>query len=385
MTAATEAERRRLHDTFAALCRVASPSGSERACADLVAQRLGAAGLDVSEDGAGAVLGGDCGNLLARVPGSGEDSILLCAHLDTVPVAAAIEPVLSDGYWENANAAILGADNKAAVAVLLVLAERLAATPARLGVELLFTVGEELALAGAKEFEAGVLRSRVGFAFDSAAPVGGVVVSSPTHYRVDAELHGVAAHAGLRPENGRSAILAAARAIAGMRLGRIDSDSTANIGVIDGGSAANVVPERCRVVGEARSLDAERAERLASEIVECLADAANDPECECDLDVSMQREFDGYRVRASSPELGLAFDALRDCGFDPKPIASGGGSDANALRARGLAVLNLANGTERNHEPTERVAAGALESVLDVAFALVERAGAAVGAASAVA
>jgi tripeptide aminopeptidase len=374
VTAATEAERRRLQETFAALCRIPSPSGSERRCAEMVVERLQAAGLEVSEDAAAGTLGGDCGNLLTRIPGSGEETILLCAHLDTVPVDAAIEPVLRDGMWENANEAILGADNKAAVAVLLVLAERLAAAPAGVGIELLFTVGEERALSGAREFEAGVLRSRVGFAFDSAAPVGGVVVSSPTHYRVAAELHGVAAHAGLRPENGRSAILAAARAITGMRLGRIDSDSTANIGVIDGGSATNVVPDRCRVLGEARSLDPERAERLASEIVECLTDAANDPECECDLDVTMEREFEGYRVRASNPELDLAFAALRDCGFEPQPTVSGGGSDANALRARGIAVLNLANGTERNHEPSERVAAAALESVLDVAFALIARA-----------
>ena len=140
-----------------------------------------------------------------------------------------------------------------------------------------------------------------------------------------------------------------------MRLGRIDSHTTANIGLISGGSAANVVPERCRIVGEARSLEAARAEQLASELVECLTDAANDPECECDLDVTLEREFEGYRVRPSSVEVELAFDALRDCGHEPVATTSGGGSDANALRARGLAVLNLANGTERNHEPGERV------------------------------
>jgi len=160
-----------------------------------------------------------------------------------------------------------------------------------------------------------------------------------------------------------------------MRLGRIDSHTTANIGLISGGSAANVVPERCRIVGEARSLEAARAEQLASELVECLTDAANDPECECDLDVTLERQFEGYRVRPSSVEVALAFDALRDCGHDPAPTTSGGGSDANALRSRGLAVLNLANGTERNHEPGERVSTSALEAILDVAFALVERAG----------
>jgi tripeptide aminopeptidase len=371
VTAAAEAERRRLHETFAALCRIASPSRHERACADAVTAELCGLGLGVTEDSAGSVFGGDCGNLLARIPGRGERSILFCAHLDTVPLAAPVDPVVRDGAWLNANDGILGADNKVAVATLLVLARRLVATPAAVGVELLFTVGEELALAGAREFETSLLRSSVGFTFDSATPIGGVVVGSPTHYRVAAELRGVAAHAGVRPEQGRSAIVAAARAIANMRLGRIDSHTTANIGTISGGSAANVVPDRCSVVGETRSLESARAEQMASELVECLTDAANDPECECDLDVTVQRDFEGYRVRASNPEVAMAFDALRACGHEPTPITSGGGSDANALRAHGLPVLNLANGTERNHEPGERVATLALEGILDVAFAIV--------------
>jgi tripeptide aminopeptidase len=145
------------------------------------------------------------------------------------------------------------------------------------------------------------------------------------------------------------------------------------VGTIEGGSAANVVPDRCRVSGEVRSLDAARAEQLASELAECFTDAANDPECECDLDVSLERQFDGYRVRPSSPEVALAFDALRDCGFEPSPIITGGGSDVNVLRSRGIAALNIANGTERNHEPGERVSTAALEAILDVALALVER------------
>ena len=375
MSAASAAERERLHRTFAALCRIESPSGRERACADAVSAHLRGLGVEVVEDGAGALVGGDCGNLLARVPGTGERWLLLCAHLDTVPVAAPIEPVVVEGAWENANEAILGADDKVAVATMLTVAERLVAAPAAVGVELLFTVGEELALRGAKEFETGVLHSTVGYTFDSAMPVGGVVVASPTYYRIAAELRGLAAHAGLRPEQGRSAILAASRAIAGMRLGRLDAATTANIGTIAGGSAVNVVPDLCRLAGEVRSLDAPRAEQLASDIAGALADAAADPECECDLDVAIERLFDGYRVRATSPEVALAYAALRDCGVEPAAIVTGGGSDANVLRARGLGVLNLANGTERNHEPGERVATASLEAILDVAFALVARAG----------
>jgi tripeptide aminopeptidase len=371
-----EAQRRRLADRFAALCRVYSPSRSERGCAEIVRAELTELGIEVVEDGAGAALGGDCGNLLARLPGAGEGSVLFCAHLDTVPATAPIEPVLIDGGWENANEAILGADNKAAVAVLLELAQLLVEEPAEAAVELLFTVSEEIGLLGAKEFQSGVLRSPVGYTFDAPLPIGTVIVSSPTYYRVSAELRGVAAHAGVSPEDGRSAILAAARGISQMRLGRLDRETTANIGIIAGGSAANVVPDRCTVVGEARSLDPARAEEVASSLVACLADAANDPECECDLDVRIEREFDGYRVRGSAPELTLATAALRGCGYEPELVFSGGGSDVNALRAKGCAVLNLGNGTERAHETTERVASAALEGTLDLALALVTEAGA---------
>jgi tripeptide aminopeptidase len=207
-------------------------------------------------------------------------------------------------------------------------------------------------------------------------PLGGVVVASPAYYRVAAELRGLASHAGVSPEQGRSAILAAARGIARMQLGRIDGETTANIGTIEGGSAPNVIPDRCRVVGEARSIDGGRAQEVASAMVAALADAANDPECECDLDATVERECDGYRVRPSAPELVLVGDALRDLGLEPRLAASGGASDANALRAKGCAVLNLGNGTEHPHEPTERVSVEALEGTLDLAIALVERAGA---------
>jgi tripeptide aminopeptidase len=129
------------------------------------------------------------------------------------------------------------------------------------------------------------------------------------------------------------------------------------------------------VVAEARSLDAARAEEIASTLIACLADAANDPECECDLDVKLEREFDGYRVSASAPELVLVNNALRDLGYEPRPTPSGGGSDVNALRSKGCAVLNLGNGSERPHEPTERVSVAALEGTLELAIALVASAG----------
>jgi tripeptide aminopeptidase len=372
--AADELQRRYLNDIFAELCRIASPFGHERACAERVCAELRALGIDVQEDDAAAIAGCDSGNLLARIPGQsageGRPCVLLCAHLDTVPSDAPIEPVVREGYWENAEDGILGADNKAAVAVLLAFARHIRRTGAPLDIELLFTVGEENALAGARAFDVTKLRSRFGYVFDHASPIGEVVLSSPSHYRLQADFNGRAAHAGVRPQEGRSAILAAARAIADMRLGRIDEQSTANVGTIAGGSAMNVVPERCAVLAEVRSHDDARAEELLGELIDCVHEAANLPECECDVDIAVQRTFQAYRIAAGTPAVRAAERALRACGHEPVRVHSGGASDANALCSRGLPVVNLANGTEHNHEPRERVAVAALEAMLDVALAL---------------
>ena len=382
---ADELERRYLNDIFAELCRIESPSGRERACAERVAGELRALGIEVHEDDAAQAAGSDCGNLLARIPGGGggeRPCVLLCAHLDTVPPQAPIEPVVREGFWENAHAGILGADNKAAVAVLLALARRVYREGAAVDLELLFTVGEEVCLAGARAFDTGQLRSPFGYAFDHATPIGEIVLATPSHYRLQATFTGAAAHAGVRPEEGRNAILAAARAVADMRLGRIDAESTANVGTIAGGSAINVVPERCVVVAEVRSQHEQRATELVAELVDCVHEAANLPECECDVDIALSRTFEAYRIAPTSPAVRAAEQALRACGHEPAHVHSGGASDANALTASGLAVVNLANGTERNHEPGERVAVAALEGMLDVALALPQAVASVLGAAA---
>jgi tripeptide aminopeptidase len=368
-------ERHALGELFAELCRIESPSGRERACADRVAAELRALGLNVEEDGAGPLVGSDCGNLLARLPsagGSDAGGVLMCAHLDTVPLLAPVDPVCEDGVWTNRNEAILGADNKSAVANLLVLARHCVAEPPPVAVELLFTVNEEQGLRGAHAFDVARLRSKFGYAFDHATPIGEVVVASPTYHRVMGDFHGLAAHAGLRPETGRSAIHAAARAIAAMPLGRIDAETTANVGVIAGGTAPNVVPERCRVEGEVRSLGEEAAEALVQELVDHLHDGAN--AIGCDLDVTLERVFGGYRTRSGAPQVQAAEAALRACGHTPRQIVTGGGSDANAFEAAGFPCVNLANGTERNHQPDERVSVAALEGTLDVMLALLDTA-----------
>jgi tripeptide aminopeptidase len=380
----SELERRYLNGTFAELCRIDSPSGHERACAERVIAELRALGVKVQEDDAGPTVRSDCGNLLAFVScdrsGGSEQSaeqggsLLLCAHLDTVPPQAPVEPVLLDGSWENANDGILGADNKAAIAVLLTLARHVRREGAPVDVELLFTVGEEVALAGARAFDASRLNSNYGFVFDHATPIGEIVIESPTHFRIDACFHGAAAHAGICPEDGRSAILAAARAIASMQLGRLDRGTTVNVGTISGGSAMNVVAEDCKLVLEARALGDQRAEDVVAEIVDRLHQAANVPDCDCDVNISVQRTFSGYKLPPALRPVRVAEQALRACGYEPVHISSGGGSDANALIAQGFPTVNLANGTERAHEPGESVSALALEEMLDVALALLDEA-----------
>ena len=374
MRPASDVERRRLNDTFARLCATPSPFGAERACAEAVARELRGMGISVEEDGAAAEAGAECGNLLARIPGRGERTIMLCAHLDTVPEDGAIEPVLDDGAWVSAGDTILGADNKAAVAVILELARRCAVESSPVSLELLFTVSEENALAGAKAFDVATLRSDWGYVFDHASPIGEIIVASPTYYRLEASFRGAAAHAGIRPEDGRSAIQAAARAIGAMALGRIDAETTANVGSISGGQpgGTNIVPERCRIGGEARSLDSAKAERTVAELIEHVHDAANTPHCCCDVDVTTARLFEGYRHAANAPAVLAAERALGALGYSTTRRSTGGGSDANAFEAAGLHCTNLANGTEYNHESRERVSVAALEGMLDVTFALLD-------------
>jgi tripeptide aminopeptidase len=368
---ASDRERERLVADFIRFCEIESPSGRERAMADAVAAELRELGLDVEEDDSGPETGSDAGNILARVPGPGEGgrALLLCAHIDTVPLDAPVEVAREDGVLSNRHEAILGADNKAAVATVLGAARRLLRDGSPLELELLFTTSEERALRGAKAFDGSRLRSEFGFVFDHASPIGELVVASPTYYRLEARFRGQAAHAGIRPEAGRNAIAAASRAIAAMRIGRLDGETTANVGRIEGGTSANVVAERCTVELEARSLDDARAGEVVSEMVDAAAEAASD--ADCDVETTVERMFRGYRLPRSAPPVEAAAAALRRTGIEPTYIATGGGSDANAFIAAGLPVVNVANGTERNHQPDESVTVDALETMLDVTLAIV--------------
>jgi tripeptide aminopeptidase len=370
LNSGSDLERRRVLEDFVRYCQIESVSRREREMADAVAHDLRELGLEVEEDDTGAETGSDAGNLLARLAGpEGARTILLCAHLDTVPLDAPVEVVEEEGVVRNRNEAILGADNKAAVATIVGAARRFASDGPPVSLELLFTTCEELALRGAKAFDRNRLAADFGFVFDHASPIGELIVAAPTYYRIEANIHGTAAHAGIRPEDGRNAIAAAAHGVASMRLGRVDAESTANVGRIEGGTASNVVAERCRVELEARSLDNARAGVVVGEMVDALSEAASD--AECDIETSVERLFRGYRLQRTAPAVEVAAAALRHAGIEPAYVPTGGGSDANALIAAGLPMLNVANGTERNHQPDESVTVDALERMLDVTVGIV--------------
>jgi tripeptide aminopeptidase len=362
----------RLYDTFARLCEIRSPTGEEREVADTLAAELRAIGLEVEEDDAAGPAEAGAGNLLARVPGERDEYVMFCAHIDTVPHQGRVEVVNDEGIFRSAGETILGADNKAAVAVFMELTRRGVEKVPPVGIELLLTVAEEQGLRGAKAFDIDKLRAPIGYVLDHAGPVGEVIVATPTQQKILADFVGVEAHAGVRPEDGSSAIEAAAAAIGRMDLGRLDAGTTANVGLIRGGTSGNVVPGHCGIHAEARSLDAGRAADVAGQIADACAWGAS--EFGCDVDVRVEELFRGYKVPSSSAALGLAEESLRGAGVEPRRESIGGGSDANVFRLAGFDSVLLANGPDGVHTAAEHVAAADLDKMLEVCEGILARA-----------
>src|SRR5436309_877828 len=360
---------------FLELAALPSPSGEERAVADRVLDYLGAVGLEASEDDAGARIGSSMGNILCALERNGDTPglpLFFCAHLDTVPPEGPIEPVVGeDEIVRNAAGTILGADNKAAVASMLEAVARVVEDGrAHAGVELLFTPKEEVGLVGASAFDESRLEAKVGYVYDHAGPIGEVILGAPYQRKLDVHFHGRAAHAGMYPEEGRSAIFAAARAIADLRVGRLDDETTANVGQIQGGTARNVVPEHCSFTAEARSHDERKLADVVQEMLETVTFAATLAECE--VETQVEGSARGYRFRRDDLPVRIAAGALERSGRPPSYILSGGGADANVFNERGLQCVNLANGMTDIHTPDERIAVADLEAMVDVTLALVE-------------
>jgi len=337
--------QKRLLDTFLALVRIDSEWGDEAAMAREVAARLDRQGVSAETDGAG--------NVIAAVPGrvDGAPPVLFCAHLDTVRPGKGIVPQVTDGLITSASDTVLGADNKAAVAALLELLHSLAEDETAHGpIELVFTTGEEIFCAGAGTLDFSRFRARLAYAFDSPAPVGHVVTAGPGHVRIEAEFVGTSAHTGINPAAGRSAVRAAADAISRMRLGALAERTSANIGVIEGGTGPNIVAERCRLDGEARSCVPEDLRAAVDNLVAACADAAREHGVECH--VTATPTLEPYHHEPDAPVVRLARQAARRAGLPDDVTWTLVGSDVNVLNAHGIPAVNL--GAALTHAHTER-------------------------------
>ena len=361
-------------DLLLELTAIPSPPGEERGVADAVLRYLRGLGLEPDEDDCGPRIGSTAGNIYARVEPTAEGTpLFLCAHMDTVPPDGELEPVVEDGVVHNGGGTILGCDNKAAVAAMLEGVRRvLGENVPHAGIELVFTPKEEVGLVGAKAFEHDRLRAQLGYVYDQEGPMGEVVLGAPWSRAMEVRFHGRAAHAGMAPEEGRSAIQAAAKAIADLRLGRVDEVTTANIGTITGGTAGNVVPEWCTFSAEARSHDEAKLGEIVQEMLDAFSFAATETECE--VETTLRKSYDGYRLKRDEPAVALAAMAFSRCGFEPRYGLSGGGADANVFNERGRRCVNLSHGVFGFHTPDEHVSVADLEAMVDVTVALVEAA-----------
>jgi tripeptide aminopeptidase len=356
------------------LAAIPSPPGEERGVADVVLRYLRGLGLEPDEDGCGPEIGSTMGNIYVRLePTAAGTPLFFCAHLDTVPPDGRLEPVVEDGVVRNAGGTILGADNKSAVVAMLEGARRvLAENRPHAGIELLFTPKEEVGLIGAFAFDHDRLHAELGYVYDQAAPIGEVILGAPHSQSMEVRFHGRAAHAGMYPEEGRSAIQAAAKAIADLRLGRVDEETTSNVGVITGGTGGNIVPEWCTFLAEARSHDESKLKAFVQEMLDAFSFAATATDCE--VETQVRKSYGGYRFKQSDDVVQLAVDALGRCGYEPTFALSGGAADANVFNERGRRCVNLANGMTDIHTPDERIAVDDLDAMVDVTLALVDAA-----------
>ncbi|PYM31725.1 MAG: peptidase M20 [Candidatus Rokuibacteriota bacterium] len=355
-------DRTRLVAEFLELVRIDSLSKREGRIAKRLGETLTGLGAAVEEDDAGQKVGGEAGNLLAKLPGTapGAPALLLCAHMDTVVPGENVKPVVSGDVIRTDGTTVLGGDDKSGLVAILetlrVLREdRIPHGP----IDVLFTICEEYGLLGAKHFDAGRLRARTGLVLDVDGACE-LVVRAPAANKMVFTVHGLEAHAGVCPEQGISAIKVAGEAIAAMRLGRIDAETTANLGLIEGGLAVNIVPNRVRLRGEARSLSLEKLEAQTDHMRRCFEEAAARHRTRVGerlhtarAETRVERDYDRLDLPVDAPIVRLTERAAANLGKPFTTRATGGGSDANVLNGRGLQVANLACGMREIHTVNE--------------------------------
>ena len=367
-----EINKQRLLNEFLELVQIDSASKDERLMADALKPRLEALGFTVTEDDAGEKIGGTAGNLIAVLEGQKDaPALLFCAHMDRVEPGRGIKPVVEDGAVKSDGTTILAADDVAGIAAVLEAVRTVQAQQIPHGrLEILFTVAEEGGLFGAKSLDAIALQAKAGFFLDMGGPVGTIVVQAPAQKNISATVHGRAAHAGVAPEKGISAILVAAEALTKMKLGRIDEETTANIGLIQGGVATNIIPDRVELKGEARSLDQEKLNRQAEHMAEVIQStcAAHGVEAE----VSISDSYNSFRLTEADYVVQLAVKAAKAMGLEPQIESTGGGSDANIINGYGIPSVILGMGYTNVHTTDEAIPIDQLEAAAQYVLQLIK-------------
>lgn len=347
----------RLLKEFVELVQIYSPSRLERDIAQVLKGKLSGLGLEVYEDQAGKAIGSGTGNLIARLPataGGTKPAVFFSAHMDTVEPGRNVEPVIEDGIISSKGETVLGGDDKAGVAAILEALRIIGEQGIPHGeIEVVFTVCEEVGLLGAANLEYELLNSRMGFILDAAGPIGTIIVKGPAQVRMEASITGKAAHAGVCPEEGISAIQVVSKAISRMKLGRIDEETTANIGIIEGGKAINIIPELVNLKGEARSLKPAKLEEQVKHMTDTLEQAA--AEAGAKAQVKTEHLYAHIDLAPDSKAVQAAVRAADNLGFKAKLEATGGGSDANIFSGKGLAAVNLGIGMNKVHTTQETI------------------------------
>ena len=367
----------RVTRTFLDLVQINSPSKQERRLADYVKGRLVDLGMQVKEDDAGEKIGGNAGNVIGFLPGtdSAAAPIFLSAHMDTVEPTDALNLVIEGDIIKTDGSTILGADDKAGItAILEGFADVLNRGIPRGDVHIIFSICEEQGLRGATQLDHSIIRGKMGYVFDTGMPVAGLIMSAPTHDSIMAEIHGKAAHAGVNPEDGISAIVAASKAISKMKLGRIDNETTANIGRIEGGKARNIVPDTVRVSAEARSLDNAKLDVQTAHMKSTFEQEA--AAMGAIADVTIKRQYFTYRWTQNDALVKIAAAASTRVGIEPKFLTAGGGSDANIYNAAGIPAMVVGTAYTGPHATSEQASIGGLVKTSEFVAALVESAAA---------
>ncbi|ANS74913.1 hypothetical protein AWM70_10145 [Paenibacillus yonginensis] len=352
--------QKRLIEQFLELVQVDSETGQEREMADLLTRKFEQLGLRVVEDDTQAATGHGAGNLIATLAENGvagADPIFFTCHMDTVMPGKGIKPVITeDGWIRSDGTTILGSDDKAGLAALLEVIQALKENNVPHGqIQFVITVGEESGLVGARAMDPKLLDAKFGYALDSNGEVGSICIAAPTQAKLEIEIYGRSAHAGVNPEDGISAIQVAGKAISRMNLGRIDNETTANIGKFEGGGATNIVPDYVKLYAEARSVVQEKVEKQLADMKEAVVSACRDYGARGE--VHSRIVYPAYRYDDSDAVVQLAKKAAGELGLSGRTFASGGGSDANVFNGHGIPTVNLAVGYEHIHTTSEQIKA----------------------------